>query len=113
MSECLFCRIVAGEIPANEVMRTSEVLAFWDISPQAPTHLLVVPTTHYDDAMAMSSADPALAGRLLRAAGEVANSAGLDAGYRIVFNTGEDGGQSVHHVHAHVLGGRALSWPPG
>lgn len=113
MSECLFCRIVAGEIPADEVMRTDEVVAFRDISPQAPVHVLVIPTTHFADAMALASADPPLAGRLLKAAGDVAAAEGLAAGYRIIMNTGKDGGQTVHHVHVHVMGGRQLKWPPG
>ncbi|MSO27258.1 MAG: histidine triad nucleotide-binding protein [Candidatus Nanopelagicales bacterium] len=113
MSQCLFCRIVAGEIPADEVMRTDEIVAFRDNSPQAPVHVLVIPTSHYADARAMSSADPRLAGHLLNAATDVAMSEGLDSGYRIVLNTGDEGGQTIHHVHAHVLGGRALKWPPG
>ncbi|GDX31440.1 histidine triad nucleotide-binding protein [Actinomycetes bacterium] len=113
MSECLFCRIVAGEIPADEVMRTDEVVAFRDISPQAPVHVLVIPTAHFVDARAMSTSDPQLAGNLIKAATDVAAAEGLEGGYRIVFNTGDDGGQTVHHVHAHVLGGRSMKWPPG
>jgi histidine triad (HIT) family protein len=113
MSECLFCRIVAGEIPADEVMRTDEVVAFRDIAPQAPVHVLVIPAKHYPDAISMSTADPQLAGHLIKAATDVATAEGLEGGYRIVLNTGDDGGQTVHHVHAHVLGGRAMKWPPG
>ncbi len=90
------------------------VLAFRDISPQAPVHVLVIPRDHYATAADLAAADPALAGRLLEVAGAIAASEGLaESGYRIVTNTGEGAGQSVHHVHFHLLGGRALSWPPG
>ena len=112
MSECLFCRIVAGEIPAEIVLRTDDFVAFRDISPQAPVHLLVIPVAHHANVGELAEADPILAGRLLGAANEVAASEGLDD-YRLVFNTGTDAGQSVFHVHAHVLGGRSLTWPPG
>ena len=112
MSECLFCRIVAGEIPADSVLRTDDVVAFRDISPQAPVHVLVIPVAHHSNAGELADADPLLAGRLLGAAKEVAASEGLDD-YRLVFNTGALAGQSVFHVHAHVLGGRSLTWPPG
>ncbi|MCA0328943.1 MAG: histidine triad nucleotide-binding protein [Actinobacteria bacterium] len=113
MTECLFCRIVTGEIPATVVHETDEVLAFRDIAPQAPTHLVVIPKAHHADAAALTAADPALAGRLLAAGAEVAASEGLADGYRFVVNTGADGGQTVFHVHLHVLGGRAMTWPPG
>lgn len=113
MSECLFCRIAEGEIPADIVLRTHEVVAFRDINPQAPVHVLVIPVAHHDNAAALVAADPSLAGRLLLAAGEVAAAEGLGDGYRIVLNTGESAGQSVFHVHAHVLGGRPMQWPPG
>lgn len=113
MTECLFCRIVAGEIPATVVHETDEVLAFRDIAPQAPTHVVVIPKAHYADAAALTAADPALAGRLLAAGAEVAAAEGLSDGYRFVVNTGADGGQTVFHVHLHVLGGRAMTWPPG
>jgi histidine triad (HIT) family protein len=112
--DCLFCRIVAGEIPADVVRRTDDTVAFRDIDPKAPVHVLVVPRDHYADAAAVAVADPALAGRLLAAAAAVAEQEGLVAGgYRIVLNTGAGAGQSVFHVHAHVLGGRPLQWPPG
>jgi histidine triad (HIT) family protein len=111
---CLFCRIVAGEIPADVVHRGERTLAFRDISPQAPTHVLVVPTTHYANAAELAGADPGLAGELLAAATRVAEQEGAaDGGYRIVLNTGAEAGQTVFHVHAHVLGGRAFGWPPG
>jgi len=112
VSDCLFCRIAAGEIPADLVLRTDEVIAFRDIAPQAPTHVLVVPIAHHANAGELAAADPELAGRVLVAAREVAAAEGLDD-YRLVFNTGEGAGQSVFHVHAHVLGGRSLNWPPG
>jgi histidine triad (HIT) family protein len=113
MSDCLFCRIVAGEIPATVVHETDEVLAFRDIAPQAPTHVVVIPKAHHADAAALTAADPGLAGRLLAAGAEVAAAEGLADGYRLVLNTGADGGQTVFHVHLHVLGGRAMAWPPG
>lgn len=113
MSDCLFCRIVAGEIPATVVLEDDDVLAFRDIAPQAPTHVVVVPKAHHADVAALSAADPALAGRLLAAGARVAEQEGLADGHRFVLNTGRDGGQTVFHVHLHVLGGRGLSWPPG
>ncbi|MFN8147639.1 MAG: HIT domain-containing protein [Candidatus Nanopelagicales bacterium] len=113
MSDCLFCAIVAGDIPATVVLETDDVVAFRDIAPQAPTHVVVVPRAHHADAAALAAADPALAGRLLAAGAAVAEAEGLDDGYRFVLNTGRDAGQTVFHVHLHVLGGRSLSWPPG
>ncbi|MFC1409884.1 histidine triad nucleotide-binding protein [Streptacidiphilus sp. N1-12] len=109
-ADCLFCRIVAGEIPATVVRETAATLAFRDIAPQAPTHVLVVPKAHYPDAASLAEADPALAGALLAEAGrvaadeKVAESAG-GTGYRLVFNTGAGAGQTVFHAHVHVLGG--------
>ena len=113
MSECLFCRIVAGSIPADVVLETDRVLAFRDIDGQAPTHVLVVPRDHHADVAAVTDADPALLADVLQAAVAVARQEGLSDGYRLVANTGADGGQSVGHLHVHVLGGRRLSWPPG
>lgn len=114
MSDCLFCAIVAGGIPADVVHSDDEVLAFRDVNPQAPVHVLVIPKSHHATAAGLAAADPALAGRLLEVAGTIAAREGVDeSGYRIVTNTGESAGQSVHHVHFHVLGGRALTWPPG
>jgi histidine triad (HIT) family protein len=110
----LFCRIVAGEIPAQVVHETEHTLAFRDIDPQAPTHVVVIPKEHHPNAAALAGADPGGAGALLAAAGEVARLAGVDgSGYRLVFNTGPDAHQTVFHVHCHVLGGRAMAWPPG
>lgn len=114
MSDCLFCAIARGDIPADVVLADDDIVAFRDLHPQAPTHVLVIPREHHATAAALAQAAPALGGRLLAAAGEVADQEGLSGeGYRIVANTGDRAGQTVHHVHLHVLGGRDLSWPPG
>ncbi|SES07432.1 histidine triad nucleotide-binding protein [Lentzea albida] len=111
VTDCLFCRIVAGEIPATVVAETDTTLAFRDIDPKAPTHVLVIPKEHHT---AIGDVDPLLAGQVLATAHQVAKAEGIDeSGYRLVFNTGRDGGQTVFHVHCHVLGGRGLTWPPG
>jgi histidine triad (HIT) family protein len=113
MSETsLFCRIVRGEIPATLVAESTRAIAFRDITPQAPVHMLVVPREHIASLADATSAD--MLGDLLLLAARVAREAGVaEGGYRVVLNSGADGGQSVHHLHAHVLGGRALGWPPG
>lgn len=112
MSDCLFCKIVSGEIPATVVKREGRMLAFRDISPQAPTHILVIPTHHV--ASLEQARDPALLGELLRFASQLARDEGIaQRGYRVVLNTNPDGGQTVYHLHAHLLGGRAMTWPPG
>ncbi|GAA1925784.1 histidine triad nucleotide-binding protein [Streptomyces sodiiphilus] len=111
-ADCLFCKIVAGEVPADVVRETGTTVAFRDINPQAPTHILVIPRAHYRDAASLAAADPRLAADLLAGAGAVAEQEELGA-YRIVLNTGAGAGQTVFHVHAHVLGGRGLEWPPG
>jgi histidine triad (HIT) family protein len=109
VSDCLFCRIVAGEIPATVVYETDDVLAFRDIRPKAPVHVLVIPKQHYADVAALASDDATLAAAVLAAVGEVAVSEGLaDTGFRTIFNTGPDSGMEVAHAHAHVLGGRPL-----
>jgi histidine triad (HIT) family protein len=106
---CLFCRIVAGEIPATVVRETDTTLAFRDIAPKAPVHVLVIPKAHHPDVPALTRADPSLAGDVLATAAAVAEAEGLhDGGFRLIFNTGPHGGQEVFHVHAHVLGGRPL-----
>jgi histidine triad (HIT) family protein len=106
---CLFCRIVAGELPSTIVYETEHTLAFRDIGPKAPVHVLVIPKAHYPDVAALAAADPALAGEVLATAGAVAEAEGLNAdGYRTIFNTGRHGGQEVAHVHAHVVGGAPL-----
>jgi histidine triad (HIT) family protein len=113
MPDCLFCRMVTGQIPVDMVLETDTVVAFRDINPMAATHVLVIPRAHHADVVALADSDPGLAGELLAAVGAVAQQEGLVQGFRTVFNTGADAGQSVGHVHAHVLGGRSLSWPPG
>jgi histidine triad (HIT) family protein len=115
MTDCIFCRIASGDIPATIVRRTPHAVAFRDLDPKAPTHVLVIPTTHVAAVRDARGGDGhELLGRLLAFAAEVATELGLDAGgYRIVTNTGADGGQSVFHLHLHLLGGRKLTWPPG
>ena len=108
---CIFCRVASGEVPAAVVKREGRLLAFKDVNPQAPTHILVIPVAHV---RTLDDADPALLGELFTFAREVARDAGLsDPGYRIVVNTNTHGGQTVFHLHLHVLGGRAMTWPPG
>ena len=108
-SDCLFCRIVAGSIPADVVHETDTTLAFRDITPKAPVHVLVIPRAHHADLTAIGAADPGLAGEVLAAAAEVAKAEGLtEGGYRVVINTGPAAGQEVFHVHAHLLGGGPL-----
>ncbi len=114
MPDCLFCAIAAETIPATTVLATDRVLAFRDIKPQAPTHVLVIPREHYPDVAALAAGDAALLHEVMSQAHRVAVAEGISSsGYRVVFNTGHDGGQEVSHVHAHVLGGRSLTWPPG
>lgn len=114
MSDCLFCRIVEGSIPADIVASTDHIVAFRDIAAQAPVHVLVVPRTHSPTLEHLATADPDAAARWLAGVVEVARDLGLPAaGYRVVVNTGADGGQTVDHLHAHVLGGRPMEWPPG
>jgi len=111
---CLFCRIAAGEIPATLVHRGERVLAFRDIDPKAPVHVLVIPREHVTSLAHAGAAHQGLLGEMLALAAELARAEGIaDSGYRTVLNTGRDGGQSVGHLHAHLLGGRALGWPPG
>jgi histidine triad (HIT) family protein len=115
MADCLFCKIVAGEIPATIVKRSADALAFRDIDARAPVHVLVIPTRHVAAVRdAKGQEGERLLGRLLAFAAELATEQGLDAeGYRVVTNTGKNAGQSVDHLHLHVLGGRKLTWPPG
>ncbi|HET7489464.1 MAG TPA: histidine triad nucleotide-binding protein [Acidimicrobiales bacterium] len=112
--DCLFCKIVAGEIPSTEVASTEGTYAFADIDPKAPTHVLVVPRRHVDDAAAVGPGDGDLLAELFATAQEVARRQGVDAsGYRLVLNVGDDAQNSVGHLHVHVLGGRRFDWPPG
>jgi len=112
-SSCLFCKIVAREIPADIIHETATMLAFRDIEPQAPTHVLVIPKVHQPDVVALGASSPQGVVELFEAVGAVAAQEGLEAGYRGVFNTGGLAQQSVFHAHVHVLGGRAMTWPPG
>ena len=114
MADCLFCAIAGGDVPATQVRESDRTVAFRDINPQAPTHVLVIPKEHHQDVAALAGADAALLGEVIAQAHEVAKAEGIsETGYRVVFNTGANAGQTVPHVHAHVLGGRPLGWPPG
>jgi histidine triad (HIT) family protein len=111
--DCLFCKIVAGEIPSDRVHEDGEVIAFHDINPQAPTHVLVIPRRHIADARALDEGDGPILAQMFAVTRQLADEAGLDSGYRIVTNVGPDAGQTVFHLHFHLLGGRSMSWPPG
>jgi histidine triad (HIT) family protein len=114
VSDCLFCRLIAGEIPATIVRQNEHVVAFKDITPQAPTHVLVVPRRHIPSLNDLSPDDDALVGEMVRTAASIAKENGhADRGYRTVFNCNADAGQTVFHVHLHLLGGRKMTWPPG
>jgi histidine triad (HIT) family protein len=110
---CLFCKIVAGEIPSKKVFEDDLTYAFRDINPQAPTHILIVPRKHIASLAELEAADRDLIGYLHLVANRIAKSEGLSKGFRTVINTGPDGGQTVDHLHVHLLGGRAMTWPPG
>jgi histidine triad (HIT) family protein len=109
---CIFCKIIEGQIPAEIVFRNENVVAFNDLNPQAPTHVLLVPTLHTENAVGLARNSATMTADLFLAADHIAAERGL-AGYRTVFNTGEAAGQSVFHAHLHLLGGRAMAWPPG
>ena len=113
MSDCIFCKIIAGEIPSKKLYEDDEVLAFWDISPQAPVHFLVVPKKHIPRPVDITEADEQLTGKLLHVGAQMAKENGVEDDYRVVFNNGAKSGQVVFHLHMHVLGGRSLNWPPG
>jgi histidine triad (HIT) family protein len=114
MADCIFCKIGAGQIPAGVVFQDDEVMAFEDVRPQAPVHVLIIPKRHIGGLNEAGSNDRALLGRLLEVANLVAQRKRIvDTGYRVVTNTGREGGQSVFHLHFHVLGGRDMAWPPG
>ena len=112
-SDCLFCKIVAGTIPAKWEYEDDLCLCFADINPQAPTHLLIIPKQHIASQAHAEETHGPLLGHLMAKAAELARSKGLDRGYRVVVNTGPDGGQTVDHLHVHLLGGRHMTWPPG
>ena len=114
MADCLFCKIVAGQIPATIVFQDDHVVAFRDITPRAPTHVLIVPRRHIASLNDLVADDDALVGEMVRAAATIARKEGLaDRGYRTVFNCNADAGQTVFHIHLHLLGGRVMAWPPG
>jgi histidine triad (HIT) family protein len=112
-SDCLFCRILRGEIPAKKVYEDAHVVAFEDINPQAPTHVLVIPKKHFAGLKEAQTEDAEVIGRCHLAAAEIARQRNIEQGYRTVVNVGPGAGQSVFHLHVHLLGGRHLSWPPG
>jgi histidine triad (HIT) family protein len=111
--DCIFCKIVAGSIPSKKVREDETLLAFYDIDPKAPIHILVIPKKHVASLADAKKADEALLGRLLIAAAEIAREQGLARGFRVVISTGAEGGQTVDHLHLHVMGGRQMHWPPG
>jgi histidine triad (HIT) family protein len=114
MDTCLFCKIIRREIPGKIVYEDDNVLAFEDINPQAPTHVLVIPKRHIESLNALQPADDATVGEVVRRAAAIANERGISAGgYRTVFNTNRDAGQTVLHIHLHLIGGRTMTWPPG
>lgn len=111
--DCLFCKIAGGEIPARKIYEDDSCIAFHDIAPQAPTHLLVIPKRHIVSLAQAGKNDKDLLGHLALVAAELAAKEKLANGFRVVMNAGDDGGQTVHHLHLHLLGGRAMHWPPG
>jgi histidine triad (HIT) family protein len=114
MADCLFCKVAAGEVPASVVFQNDHVVAFKDITPRAPTHVLIVPRRHIATLNELSPEDDALVGEMVRAAAAIAKEQGLsERGYRTVFNCNADAGQTVFHIHLHLLGGRPMTWPPG
>jgi histidine triad (HIT) family protein len=113
MSDCIFCKIAAGEIPSTKVFEDEELFAFRDIQPQAPHHILIVPKQHIAKLADTADDNTALLGKMVRAAAKIAKDEGLESGYRIVINNGESAGQSVWHLHLHLLSGRPFRWPPG
>lgn len=114
MSDCIFCKIVSGDIPGDIVYQNDDVLAFRDLGPQAPVHVLIIPKRHISTINDLQPTDAELIGKMYLAAKEVAKQEGMDeSGYRCVMNCNDDGGQTVHHIHLHVLGKRQMTWPPG
>ncbi len=111
--ECIFCKIVAGDIPANKLYEDGDVVAFWDMHPQAPTHFLVIPKKHIKGPGNAGDEDANLLGKMIKKAGDLARENGVGGGFRLVMNNGADAGQTVFHIHIHVLGGRTMNWPPG
>jgi histidine triad (HIT) family protein len=111
MTDCIFCKIIKGEIPSKKIYEDDDVLAFWDISPQAPVHFLVIPKKHIARPVDITEVEEQLTGKLLRIGGQIAKENGVEDGYRIVFNNGAKAGQIVFHLHMHILGGKERPWP--
>ena len=111
--DCIFCKIVRGDIPAQRIYEDESSIAFADINPQAPVHLLLIPRRHIDSLAHAAAEDREMLGHLLASAAKIAAQQNLTKGYRVVMNTGAEGGQTVGHLHLHILGGRAMKWPPG
>ncbi|MBT4317781.1 MAG: histidine triad nucleotide-binding protein [Candidatus Marinimicrobia bacterium] len=114
MDNCLFCKIINGDIAAKKVYENEHIIAFNDIDPKAPIHILVIPKKHIRSINELNSSDINLAGEIILAAKKIAKDQGIDSkGFRVVFNTNDDGGQTVYHIHMHIMGGRQMQWPPG
>ena len=113
MSKCIFCQIAGGEVPSDIVYKDSEIVAFSDMNPEAPVHILIVPKKHIESLNTAEPEDAALMGRMLLTGARLAQENKLDKGYRLVLNVGREAGQSIDHLHFHLLGGRYLAWPPG
>ena len=111
--DCIFCKIASGEIPSNKAYEDDQIVAFYDLDPQAPTHILLIPKQHIASAAEITPENCGIVGHIYAVAAKLAKELGLDNGFRIVNNCGEDGGQTVHHIHFHLLGGRSMAWPPG
>ena len=114
MDNCLFCKIINGEITATKIYENEHIIAFNDIDPKAPIHILVIPKKHIRSINELNSSDINLAGEIILAAKKIAKDQGVDSkGFRVIFNTNDDGGQTVYHIHMHIMGGRQMQWPPG
>ncbi len=113
MTDCLFCKISAGEIPADTLYEDDEILAFRDIAPQAPTHFLIIPKRHLSGPSAITASEEQLFGKMMRVGAALAEQLGIGNGFRVVLNNGAPAGQTVFHIHMHILGGRPMLWPPG
>ena len=114
MDNCLFCKIINGDIAAKKVYENEHIIAFNDINPKAPVHILVIPKKHIRSINELNSSDINLAGEIILAAKKITKDQGIDSkGFRVVFNTNDDGGQTVYHIHMHIMGGRQMQWPPG
>lgn len=112
--DCIFCKVAAHDVPARTVFENERLIAFHDLFPQAPTHILIIPKTHYTTLNDVPASDSALLGEMMSTATQIAREIGVDeSGYRVVMNCNKDGGQSVYHIHLHLLAGRQLGWPPG